>query len=215
MMQRSDIADLRLAYKQSTLLEQDVLANPIAQFTKWFDEALGAQVVEANAMTLCTVDEQGAPHARIVLLKDITDGGFSFFTNYNSTKGHNIAANNKVSLVFFWKELERQVRIDGIATKLSAEVNEAYFRSRPLGSQIGAIASEQSNVLATRNELEERYNALLAKYATTEVPMPSHWGGYNVQPTTIEFWQGRDNRLHDRLQYNKQNDAWHIQRLNP
>jgi pyridoxamine 5'-phosphate oxidase len=214
-MQRADIADIRYSYKMASLNEADVANNPFTQFEKWFADVLQAELYEANAMTLCTVNAHGQPHARTVLLKDITPLGFTFFTNYESEKGQDIAANNKVSIVFFWKELERQVCIEGVAQKISAQDSETYFRSRPFESQIGAIASAQSQVVASRKELEDKYQHLLDKYKDEAIPMPSNWGGYCVQPITVEFWQGRVGRLHDRLQYRKDGEAWTLVRLNP
>jgi pyridoxamine 5'-phosphate oxidase len=214
-MQRADIADIRYSYKMASLNEADVAANPFTQFNSWFADVLKAELHEANAMTLCTVNADIQPHARIVLLKDFSEAGFTFFTNYDSEKGQDIAANNKVSLVFFWKELERQVCIEGTAKKISLADSETYFRSRPFESQIGAIASAQSKIISTRQALEKHYEALRTQYENQTIPMPTNWGGFCVEPHTIEFWQGRVGRLHDRLQYRKNGDAWTIVRLNP
>jgi pyridoxamine 5'-phosphate oxidase len=214
-MNRPDIASIRYSYKMSALNEQDLAVDPIAQFNKWFADVLASEIHEANAMTLCTVDNTQQPHARIVLLKDVQAEGFVFFTNYDSNKGQQIAAQQKVALVFFWKELERQVRIEGIATKIDAAASEQYFRSRPFESQIGAIASAQSTVIKTRQELQDKYDLLLAQHAHSAIPMPAHWGGYIVTPQLVEFWQGRESRLHDRLVYSLHNNEWQVQRLSP
>ena len=211
-----NIADIRKDYKLQTLLEADVAPNPIIQFGKWWDEAVKSDILEVNAMTLATVNANGIPEARIVLLKDYDENGFIFYTNYNSQKGISLLQNPNACLVFFWKELERQVRITGTVAKLSDAASDAYFASRPLGSRIGAWASAQSQVITNRNILEEQTAALQAKYANTPIPRPPHWGGYVVQPQQIEFWQGRTSRLHDRIKYSLQKAGnWNIERLAP
>jgi pyridoxamine 5'-phosphate oxidase len=191
-------------------------ADPVMQFEKWWKEALSAEVYEANAMVLATAGTDGFPSARIVLLKEFSMKGFVFFTNYNSFKGLQIAENPKACLVFFWKELERQIRITGIVNKISEEENDAYFYSRPLQSQVGAVVSPQSHVIENRNWLDNNYIKLLADAEKTPVQRPIYWGGYMVKPVIIEFWQGRPGRLHDRLQYSLANDGqWKIERLAP
>jgi pyridoxamine 5'-phosphate oxidase len=212
----ASIASLRLDYSQSFLLEKDVDPNPITQFQHWFDDVLAAKISEPNAMVVSTIDAQSNPDSRVVLLKSISANGFIFFTNYESAKGNQIDANANVSVLFFWKELERQVRIKGIAAKIAEQDSIAYFNSRPIGSQLGAIASRQSAALANRQELDEKYAALEAKANEHTFVKPDNWGGYEVVPHQIEFWQGRSSRLHDRLQYNLSTDGnWQIVRLSP
>jgi pyridoxamine 5'-phosphate oxidase len=186
------------------------------QFRLWFDQAIAANLPEPNAMTLATATLDGIPNARIVLLKGLDDRGFVFYTNYTSQKGEELAANPQAALVFLWTELERQVRVVGAVEKISAQESDAYFQSRPLGSRLGAWASAQSQVVADRAQLERQLAALSETYADGNVPRPPHWGGYRVLPATIEFWQGRPSRLHDRLLYTHQADStWRIQRLSP
>ncbi|MBO6571165.1 MAG: pyridoxamine 5'-phosphate oxidase [Balneola sp.] len=214
-MDNKHIQKLREDYSLSTLDENDVHADSIEQFKIWLDESLKAMLPEPNAMTLSTVDSDQKPHSRIVLLKGIEKNGFIFYTNYKSDKGRDIESNPNVSLCFLWKELERQVRIEGVAKKISSEASEEYFVSRPVKSQIGALASEQSSVIENRAILEEKFEALTKLYSTGHVPMPDHWGGYVVEPTSIEFWQGRRSRLHDRIKYEKEKKNWIIKRLAP
>jgi pyridoxamine 5'-phosphate oxidase len=210
------IADLRLEYSSKTLLEQDVATHPVDQFQRWWQEVLNSQVVEANAMTLATASCDGMPSARIVLLKGFDNNGFVFFTNYKSYKGMQLEENPKACLLFFWKELERQVRIVGLIKKVSDAESEEYFHSRPLGSQVGAITSPQSQVIPNREWLDEEYKRLSDNYKNGNVPKPDYWGGYRVQPVIMEFWQGRPSRLHDRIQYTLQeNGKWNIERLAP
>jgi pyridoxamine 5'-phosphate oxidase len=210
------IADLRLEYSSQTLLEQDVAANPIDQFQKWWQQVINSQVVEANAMTLATASADGMPSARIVLLKGFDSDGFVFYTNYKSYKGLQLEENPKACLIFFWKELERQVRITGIVKKVAEKESDEYFHSRPIGSQVGAITSPQSQVIPNREWLDEEYKKLSDKYKDGNVPKPDHWGGYRVHPVIIEFWQGRPSRLHDRIQYTLQEGGeWKIERLAP
>lgn len=211
----TNITGIRKEYKQQTLLETEVAANPIEQFTKWWDDASKSEIEEANAMTLATADENAMPSARIVLLKDFSEKGFVFFTNYDSHKGKELEKNPNACLVFFWKELERQIRISGKAEKVSAAASDEYFASRPEGSRIGAWASPQSNVIASRKTIEDSSVKYQQEFAGN-IPRPPHWGGYIVIPAVIEFWQGRPNRLHDRIQYTLQKDgAWKIERLAP
>ncbi|HMG83220.1 MAG TPA: pyridoxamine 5'-phosphate oxidase [Ferruginibacter sp.] len=211
----SSIADIRKDYKLKTLSELEIDANPILQFGKWWDEAINSHIDEVNAMTLATATLQGKPSARIVLLKGYDEQGFCFFTNYESHKGIELAANPQSSLVFFWKELERQVRIDGITQKVTLEESNTYFLSRPAGSRIGAWASPQSKVIEQK-QLEENVKKYEKEFADNTISRPEFWGGYRVKPQLIEFWQGRPSRLHDRLQYSLQgNGQWKIERLAP
>ena len=210
-----NIQNLRQEYRAAELAEGDVDKNPFIQFGKWFKEALDALLYEPNVMTLATADLTGKPSARILLLKGFDENGFVFFTNYASRKGKEMAENPQASMVFFWPELERQVRIDGLITKVTEEASTAYFHSRPKGSQIGATASPQSSVIPNRELLENRVQELTAVYANQEIPKPAHWGGYLLEPTQIEFWQGRPSRLHDRITYTNINGSWAITRLAP
>lgn len=213
----SSIADIRTQYAQQILLESDALPDAMDQFKKWWEEVIHAEVTEPNAMTLATSSITGEPDARIVLLKGLSEKGFVFFTNYESQKGKELAENHQACLVFFWKELERQVRIKGMVEKTNAEESDEYFYSRPVGSQIGAWVSNQSSVLADRSQLETKLNKLQTEFdAGRKIVRPDYWGGYVVKPKVIEFWQGRPNRLHDRLQYTlKEDGSWLIERLSP
>jgi pyridoxamine 5'-phosphate oxidase len=210
-----NIQNLRQEYRAAELAESDVDKNPFIQFGKWFKEALDALLYEPNVMTLATADLTGKPSARILLLKGFDENGFVFFTNYSSKKGKELQENPQASMVFFWPELERQVRIDGLITKVTEEASSAYFHSRPKGSQIGAAASPQSSVIPNRELLENRVQELTTVYADKEIPKPDYWGGYLLEPTHIEFWQGRPSRLHDRITYTSVNGAWEINRLAP
>jgi pyridoxamine 5'-phosphate oxidase len=209
------IADIRKDYKLRSLTELDVAANPIDQFTTWWNEAIASNIDEVNAMTLATADASGCPSARIVLLKGVGENGFEFFTNYESKKGKEMAANNNVALVFFWKELERQIRIEGTVSKLSEVESDTYFFSRPAESRIGAWSSPQSSVIENREILDENVLQTKATFEGKEILRPPFWGGYIVKPACIEFWQGRSSRLHDRIAYFLENDSWTIKRLAP
>ncbi|MDP9353546.1 MAG: pyridoxamine 5'-phosphate oxidase [Chloroflexota bacterium] len=199
----------------TTLVESDVDPDPIRQFARWFDEAVASDLSDPNAMALATATPDGIPSARMVLLKGYDERGFVFYTNYESRKGHELEANPRASLVFFWAPLHRQVRIEGDVTRVSADESDAYFKSRPLGSRLGALASRQSQVLGSREELESRLAELVALYLDTEPPRPSQWGGYRVSPRAIEFWQGQPDRLHDRLRYSRDGELWILERLSP
>jgi pyridoxamine 5'-phosphate oxidase len=209
-----DLASLRQDYARESLTERDVDADPLRQFEKWFEQALRGGMVEPNAMTLATSTPDGHPSARIVLLKHVDAAGFVFFTDYRSRKGTELAANPHVSLCFWWDALQRQVRITGTATRVTREESDAYFRTRPHGSRIGALASHQSAPLASREILENEVKRLDASYPD-DVPLPAHWGGYRVTPDSIEFWQGRPSRLHDRIVYTRDGGNWTLSRLSP
>ena len=209
-----DIAKLRQEYMRESLDEQNVAREPVAQFKLWFDEAVASQMPLVNAMTLATVSAGGQPSARIVLLKGIDHDGFVFYTNYQSRKGKELAGNPAAALLFHWTELEREVRIEGRVEKVSAQEADEYFASRPLGSRHAAIASPQSAVVASRAALEARFAGAVTNYGDNP-PRPHDWGGYRLAPETIEFWQGRQNRLHDRLLYSRVASGWKIERLAP
>jgi pyridoxamine 5'-phosphate oxidase len=211
-----NIAAIRKDYRQQSLLETDVAVNAIDQFNKWWQDAINSQIDEVNAMTLATASADGLPTARIVLLKGFDKNGFCFYTNYNSYKGQQLEENPRACLVFFWKELERQVRITGLVQMTATIESDEYYNSRPEGSRLGAWASPQSQVIESRKWLEEQEQQYIKTFEGKTIHRPSHWGGYLVKPTIIEFWQGRSNRLHDRIQYTLQSDAnWKIERLAP
>jgi pyridoxamine 5'-phosphate oxidase len=211
-----NLHDYRKSYEKGSLTEDTVLENPLEQFATWFVDAEKTPTVEEpNAMTLSTVDTQGVPKARVVLLKEFTQEGFIFYTNYTSGKAQAIAQNNKVCISFFWPSLERQIIITGMAVKISEEKSIAYFNKRPRESQLGALVSDQSTSIDSREALEEKLLDLEKQYQTKPIVKPAHWGGYLIQPTSYEFWQGRSSRLHDRIKYTKINNSWNIGRLQP
>ncbi len=210
------IADIRKDYKLKSLSENDVAADPVEQFGRWWNEAVQSELEEVNAMTLATATADGRPAARIVLLKDYNEEGFVFFTNYDSHKGEEMKDNPYAALVFFWAALERQVRIEGTVEKVPAEESDAYFVSRPRGSRIGAWASPQSKVISSREVVEKNVTAMERQFGEGDIPRPQHWGGYRVKPVLIEFWQGRPSRLHDRILYTADDAGkWKIERLAP
>lgn len=209
------ITSLRREWSSRKLDESNVNKNPVGQFSEWMQEAIDAELLDPNAMTLATADKNGVPSARIVLLKSIDKKGLIFFTNYESSKGKDLLENPKASVVFFWKELERQVRVAGTVEKISKKESEKYFKSRPYESQISAWASNQSSEVRSRNVLEEKFAQFKKKYPEKKVPLPDFWGGFRIIPERFEFWQGRPNRLHDRITYLKEKDKWEIVRLAP
>lgn len=209
------IADLRREYTQASLSESEVADSPLAQFSTWFTQALESEVPEPNAMTLATVAADGRPSARIVLLKDFDPRGFTWYTNFESRKGDELLANPRAALLFFWQPLERQIRIEGSVQKVSDAEADAYFDVRPLKSRLGALASEQSRPIASREALEQRFTEIEEKFGETPT-RPAHWGGYRLTPEYVEFWQGRPSRLHDRIAYSLQSDgSWRRERLQP
>ena len=211
-----DLSDFRKQYTKGQLLESEVSSNPFELFGHWFDEVQSyGKEHETNAMTLSTHLSEGGISSRVVLLKEVRDDGFIFYTNYNSSKGNSIAHGKRVCLSFFWQSMERQVIIQGIATKLSTKDSDQYFNSRPRGSQLGAHVSDQSKKIEDRASLETKLAALEIQYQGNPIPRPIHWGGYIVTPSSVEFWQGRPNRLHDRLLYKRESSAWTITRLSP
>lgn len=209
------LQDIRNDYVLLHLNEQDIDADPLMQFGKWIDEAVNWQVDEPTAMTLSTVASNGRPSARVVLLKQADENGFCFFTNYESRKGKELAENTAAALLFFWPQLQRQIRIEGYVEKMSAAESDQYFQSRPRGSQLGAVVSPQSTPIPDRSSLEDKLAELEARYAGKAIDKPAHWGGYRLKPDYFEFWQGGSNRLHDRLVYERQDGAWRIGRLAP
>ena len=215
MNKKTDLSKIRRDYGQSALNEHDRSLDPIVQFELWFQAVLMEAVDDPTAMVLSTVDEQSRPDSRVLLLKGIEQNGFVFYTNYNSAKGHQLALNGYAALNFYWPSMMRQVRVRGLIEKLSHAQSCAYFATRPRGSQIGAIASQQSQVILNRAQLEADYHALAKQYTHEALPCPSHWGGYLLVPEQMEFWHGRDDRLHDRIQYHCQDGTWCISRLAP
>lgn len=206
---------MRRDYRRARLLERDVAADPMKQFARWFKQAQKAGEIEPNAMVLSTADGRGAPSGRVVLLKEFDADGFVFYTNYSSRKGQQLLANPRAALTFFWPTMERQLRIEGRICRVSRRQSEAYFHSRPRDAQLGAWASDQSRVIASRKELEQHDAQLAKQFGDGPIPLPDFWGGYRLIPGRIEFWQGRPGRLHDRLEYIRQKDTWKIRRLAP
>lgn len=213
MTEHKNLSSFRKEYVRSVLNESDVPADPLTLFNQWLDEAIAQQQPEPNAMTLATVKPGGRPAARVVLLKEVSEGGFVFYTNYESAKGQELEVNPHASLVFLWLGLQRQVRVNGWVKKVSPETSDAYFAVRPRNSQIGALVSPQSIVICGREELEQRFEEISRQ--ASPVGRPPYWGGYRLIPDSIEFWQGRESRLHDRLLYTKQDEQWHMVRLAP
>jgi pyridoxamine 5'-phosphate oxidase len=210
------IADIRQSYDKFTLLEKDAKASPYEQFSVWFDEALSQNVAEPTAMALATADARGRPSSRIVLLKGVDDQGFLFFTNYESRKGVELSVQPWASLLFFWQPLEREVRIEGVVEKVTAAESDAYFQTRPVGSQIGAWSSEQSRPIASRETLEARVLEMEQRFADNpDIPRPESWGGFVIEPERIEFWAGRTSRLHDRVSFTRESQGWSATRLQP
>lgn len=210
-----DLRNIRSEYAKGELTKENIDKNPIEQFKKWFNHAVNMEVYEVNAMTIATASLVGLPSARIVLLKEVDDKGFVFYTNYEGRKGRELEQNPHAALLFFWKELEQQIRIEGSVEKVDGKDSDTYFDSRPLESKISAIISKQSNGVQNRAILEEKYVNCLKENYDKEIKRPKHWGGYRVIPERIELWQGRTNRLHDRIQYSKMNNGWSIERLEP
>ena len=214
-MNSEDLSRVRKEYSRRTLDENDADANPFAQFTLWFREVLDAKLPEPNAMVLATADGEGQPSARMVLLKGFDERGFTFYTNYEGRKSAELLENPAAALLFYWGELERQVRIEGTTEKTTRKESEEYFRTRPVESRIGAWASRQSTVIPSRSALEQKFADLKASFSNPEIPLPPFWGGFRLQPRLFEFWQGRENRLHDRIQYSLRGGVWVIERLSP
>ena len=211
----NSIADIRKDYKLRSFLEAEAASNPFVQFTEWWNDALASNIDEVNAMTLATVNAAGKPCARIVLLKGMSEEGYEFYTNYESHKAKEMAGNSNVALVFFWKELERQIRIEGTVKKAPEDVSDIYFNSRPEESRIGAWSSPQSKIIPSREILEDNVIANKTRFEEKEITRPTFWGGYIVEPVLFEFWQGRSNRLHDRIEYVKNETGWIKRRLAP
>ena len=209
------IQDIRRNYKQKSFGVEDAELNPLDQFTVWFDEMTGSHLTEPTAFVLATADKSGKPSARALLLKGFDERGFVFYTNYESRKGNELEENNRAAMLFFWPELERQIRIEGFTEKLTKEESEKYFRTRPFKSKLGAWASDQSTVIKGRITIVMKFIKYMLKFHSGDIPIPPYWGGYILKPGIFEFWQGRANRLHDRVSYRKVNDTWIIERLSP
>ena len=214
MQENDKLRNLRLSYERDQLLESNISKDPFVQFKLWFDLVLKSEIIEPNAMTIATATKNGFPSARIVLLKEYDETGFTFFTNYGSRKGQEITENPKASLLFWWREFERQVRIEGRVEKISKEVSQNYFNARPIKSRYGALASKQSKVVKSREVLEKKFLELEKQFGENP-PTPENWGGYKLIPNKFEFWQGRQDRLHDRICYERINNEWKIYRLSP
>jgi pyridoxamine 5'-phosphate oxidase len=210
-----DFASIRQEYQSKPFHEATAASSPFDQFEIWFQEALNANVLEPNAMVLATATPQGRPSSRVVLLKELTDSGLVFYTNYNSRKSMELSLNPQVAVTFFWKELERQIQVEGFAFRISSQESAAYFASRPRGSQLGSWASQQGAIVTDRETLEKQYAAIEKQFSGEEVPLPPFWGGFRLMPTRFEFWQGRANRLHDRLVYQRNKYHWDLSRLSP
>jgi len=214
-MDKKNLFNLRKEFTIKELSEDNLKSNPFEQFDLWFSDALKIDSMEANIMFVATSSSAGIPSLRIVLLKEFDENGFVFFTNYTSRKGKEIRENPNIAVLFYWNELERQVRIEGVCEKVSSEESVTYFNSRPFDSRISATVSEQSKIIENRDLLESKFSELKKKYEDQNIPKPEHWGGYRLKPINFEFWQGRENRLHDRIQYSKDGDIWNINRLSP
>jgi pyridoxamine 5'-phosphate oxidase len=215
MIDKKIIQDLRRNYKLKSLDRKEVNEDPFEQFSAWFEEALNSHLPEPNAMILATSTKEGKPSIRTLLLKGFDENGFTFYTNYESRKGKELCENNNASILFFWPELERQIRLEGITEKISKEESEKYYRTRPFKSKVGAWASAQSSVIENRFVIIKKFFKYLIKFHSTEIPLPPFWGGYILKPDNFEFWQGRANRLHDRVRYRKADNGWIIERLSP
>ncbi|MCX6144922.1 MAG: pyridoxamine 5'-phosphate oxidase [Ignavibacteriales bacterium] len=215
MMSSDDLARVRKEYSRHSLDELDVDLNPFVQFQQWFEQAVNAELPEPNAMALATATPDGRPSTRMVLLKGFDERGFVFYTNYEGRKSIDLAANPQAAVLFFWVELERQVRIEGTVEKTSKQESEEYFKTRPLESRLSAWASKQSSIIPSRSFLEQKMSDLEHRYGNREIPLPPFWGGFRIQPQVFEFWQGRENRLHDRVRYMRQGGVWQIERLSP
>jgi pyridoxamine 5'-phosphate oxidase len=215
MMENTEISGIRRDYSLTELNESTILSDPFKQFSKWMEESVKSNIIDPSAMVLATADKNSIPSVRIVLLKGFDNDGFVFFTNYNSKKGRELIENPNASILFFWKEFERQIRISGTVKRISQRESEEYFYSRPYESRLAAWASNQSEVIPNRDFLEKKFNYMKEKYKEQDVPLPSHWGGFKLFPDSFEFWQGRENRLHDRIGYTKSGSEWKIARLAP
>lgn len=211
----TELNKMRQEYRSGNLDEKEMPSNPLDQFRNWFEEAISSGITEPNAMTVASSTAEGKPSARVVLLKEMNDNGFIFFTNYNSRKGHELITNPFVAVVFDWHDIERQVRIEGIIEKVDENESDAYFNIRPNESKLGAWASPQSKIVSGREELEELEKSYAIRFKGNEIPRPPHWGGFLIKPTMIEFWQGRPNRMHDRMAYYKNGSNWELRRLAP